>query len=110
MTSTPTDTELIDRAVTLGEALARLAPSPDFSANQLDSLQDVLSEVAAELRGEREPHITLFRPESLVSYSRNNFESTLTTPEGNDVYQFIRTLAYRAEALDLPRVAAANEE
>lgn len=108
MDTPPTDEELIDRALALHDVLTEMAPSPDFSAHQLESLRDVLSQVADELRGDREPHITLFRPQSLVSYLRNNFESTLQTTEGNDVYEFIRTLAYRAEALDLPRIAPEN--
>lgn len=108
MDTIPSDAELIDRALALHEVLAQMTPSPDFSTNQLESLREVLSQVGAELRGKREPHITLFRPESLVSYLRNNFESTLETPEGRDVYEFIRTLAHRAEALDLPRVVPEN--
>lgn len=109
MNAPPPDDELIDRALALQETLEGLLPSEDFSATAIGSLTEGLAQVVAELREEREPHITLFRPDSLTSYLRNNYESTLETPEGQDVYEFIRTLAYRAEALDLPRIVPGNQ-
>jgi hypothetical protein len=105
----PPDTELIEWALALHEALGAMSPSDDFPASAIESLSDVLTQVIAELRGERDLHITRFRPGGLTSYQRNNYEGTLATEEGGDMYDFVRTLAYRAEALDLPPVVPVNE-
>lgn len=99
----PSDAELIIEAFALLERLRLITPSPDFPIPTIEKLSDILDEIIGELRGERTRHITLFRPVSLASYVRNNYDSTLDTVEGEDVFQFIRSLAYRAEALDLPR-------
>lgn len=109
MSPPPPEAELVDRALELQEALGAAAAVGGLPGTAIASPGEALSQVVAELRGEREPHIVLFRPESLVSCVRGNFESTLETTEGNDVYEFIRTLAYRAEALDLPRIVPTNE-
>jgi hypothetical protein len=106
----PPDSELIERALALHEALSVMSPSDDFTASAIEGLTDVLTQVIAELRGERDLHITRFRPDGLTSYLKNNYEGTLETHEGRDMYDFVRTLAYRAEALDLPRVVPVNEQ
>jgi hypothetical protein len=106
----PPDSELIERAVALHEALTAMQPSDDFTVGAKESLSGVLTQVIAELRGERDLHITRFRPDGLTSYLKNNYEGTLATQEGRDMYDFVRTLAYRAEALDLPRIVPVNEQ
>jgi hypothetical protein len=106
----PADDELIERGLALQKVLAGMSPSEDFTAGAVESLTDALVQIVAELRGERPHHITRFRPDGLTSYLKNNYEGTLATQEGRDVYSFIRTLAFRAEALDLPPIVPVNKE
>ena len=105
----PPDEELIERAMSLHETLTAMEPSDDFTVGAIEGLTDALTQIIAELRGERDLHITRFRPDGLTSYLKNNYEGTLATQEGRDMYDFVRTLAYRAEALDLPPVVPVNE-
>jgi hypothetical protein len=105
----PANAELIERALELSDALGRARPRADSQAKLIERMRKILRRIAAELRGEENPQYTLYRPVTLGSYLRSDFHPGLPQPEGNQVFGFVRILAYRAEALDLPEYVPPDE-